>query len=204
MHPDRAFHLTDPELYPMLIDAVGLGMVFAASPDGPRVAHTPLVCTPERKIRFHLSRDNALTPHLEGTTALLLVNGPHAYVSPRWYEDSAQVPTWNYVALEMEGMVSPLASEGLADLLGIIGARAEGRLGGDDPWRPDRVPPERWTELFEGIVGFEMEVAEWRPTFKLSQNKSAEDRARVADALFEEGAPELAQLMRGLDGTAEQ
>jgi transcriptional regulator len=199
MHPNPRFRVEDSELYRMLIQAVGFGMVFATTPEGPRVAHTPLVATPEGKVRFHLARNNALTPHLPGATVLALVNGPEAYVSPRWYEDRGQVPTWNYVAVEMEGSVRTLQPEELADLLGTIGAQRETRLGGDDPWRPEHVPAERWEALFAGIIGFELEVREWRSTFKLSQNKSAEDRARVADALGEEGSPALAQLMRGLD-----
>lgn len=199
MHPDPAFHIDDPVLYGMLIEAVGFGMVYAATPDGPRVAHTPMVSMPGDKVHFHLANANALTPHLDGTRALLLVNGPSAYVSPRWYEDPGQVPTWNYVAIEMDGPVRRLADEELADLLGAIGGRHEGRLGGHSRWRPDHVPAERWSRLFAGITGFEMAVETWRPTFKLSQNKSGEDRERVADALAEEGSVELAQLMHGLD-----
>jgi transcriptional regulator len=43
-----------------------------------------------------------------------------------------------------------------------------------------------------GIVGFEMEVLAWRPTFKLSQNKPADERARVADGLEASGHPAIA------------
>jgi len=48
------------------------------------------------------------------------------------------------------------------------------------------------------IVGFEMEVRAWRPTLKLSQNKSAEDRAAIADGLQAHGSPSLAALIRTL------
>ncbi|BBC74198.1 negative transcriptional regulator [Altererythrobacter sp. B11] len=198
MHPAAAFHTPDRALHEMLIEQIGFGMVFAATPAGPRVAHTPLVSTGDGAVQFHLSNRNALTPHLEGGTALLLVNGPDAYVSPRWYEDARTVPTWNYIALEMEGRVRRMAPEGLAGLLGTIGAREEARLGGDQPWRPEDVPAQQWDALFRGITGFEMEVAEWRPTFKLSQNKPAEDRERVADALENGGGSGIAQLMRSL------
>ena len=47
-----------------------------------------------------------------------------------------------------------------------------------------------------GIVGFEMDVRAWRPTFKLSQNKPPEERLRVADALEAQGSPAIAALMR--------
>lgn len=198
MHPNAAFRLDDRNLHEMLVEQIGFGMVFAQTADGPRVAHTPIHSTGDGAMQFHLANGNALTKHLPGATALILVNGPDAYVSPRWYEEDGQVPTWNYVALEMEGRVRKMKAEGLADLLGAIGARNEGRLAGGNPWRPEQVPPDRWQKLFRGITGFEMEVKAWRPTFKLSQNKSDEDRQRVADALENEGSPGIAQLMRNL------
>ena len=198
MHPDPAFRIDDPELDRMLIDAIGFGMVIAATSQGLRVAHTPIVGAGAAAVRFHLGNGNALTGHLDGAEALVLINGPDAYVSPRWYEDRGQVPTWNYVALELEGIVRRLADEELADLLGEIGARQERGLAGE-PWRPDHVPAARWSALFEGITGFELEVRARRATWKLSQNKSAEDRARVADALQEEASADIAQLMRGVD-----
>jgi transcriptional regulator len=198
MHPNPAFHHDDPAFHEWLIAAIGFGMVFLQTPSGPRVAHTALVSTREGAVRFHLSNGNALTPHLDGTNALVLVNGPHAYVSPRWYEDRGQAPTWNYVALELEGPVRRLADEELADLLGTIGAFSEGRLAGEDRWRPEHMPAERWNQLFSQITGFELTIEHRRATCKLSQNKGAEDRARVADALENEGSPALAAMMRGL------
>ena len=58
------------------------------------------------------------------------------------------------------------------------------------------MPQDLWNKLAKGIVGFELEVRAWRTTFKLSQNKPAEERLRVADALEAQGSPALAALMR--------
>ena len=99
MHPNSAFRVDDRELHETLIEQVGFGMIFADTPDGPRVAHTPIQSTGDGALHFHLVRGNALTRHLDGMTALAVINGPDAYVSPRWYADGGQVPTWNYVAL---------------------------------------------------------------------------------------------------------
>ena len=93
MHPDPSFRHGDRELLEALIDQIGFGMVFAATPDGPRVAHTALLSTGDGAVQFHLARGNALTRHLAGMDALAVVNGPDGYVSPRWYADPAQVPT---------------------------------------------------------------------------------------------------------------
>ena len=195
MHPNSLFRVDDRALLESLIGEIGFGMVFSETPDGPRVAHVPLVWTGE-VLHFHLARGNALTRHIAGRTALAVLNGPDAYVSPRWYSDRGQVPTWNYLALELEGPVRQMTEDGLHGLLEAIGERQEARIESGQPWRPEDVPQDLWNRLAKGIVGFEMDVRAWRPTFKLSQNKPPEERLRVADALEAQGSPAIAALMR--------
>ena len=202
MHPKSAFRHDDRALLEALIEEVGLGMVFATTPDGPRVAHTPLLYTRDGAVQFHLARGNALTAHLNGMTALAVVNGPDGYVSARWYADPAQVPTWNYVSLELEGRVRRIDADALLALVEGLSERQEDRIESGTPWTMDKLTPAQLRGLLAGIVGFEMEVQAWRPTFKLSQNKSADERARVADGLEAEGSAAIAQLMRTLGGPA--
>lgn len=198
MHPNAAFRTDDRALMEALIDEIGFGMVFATTPDGPRVAHTPLVWTEDGAVQFHLARGNALTKHLDGMTALAVINGPEGYVSPRWYADSEQVPTWNYVALELEGRVRRMDPEGLLALLETLSAREEARVTEGQPWTLAKVPESKLRALLSGIVGFELEVQAWRPTFKLSQNKPSDQRERVAAGLEAQGSRAVAQLMRTL------
>ena len=200
MHPNALFRTDDRALLESLIEEIGFGMVFAQTPDGPRVAHVPLVSTGDKDsggaLQFHLARGNALTRHIAGATALAVINGPDAYVSPRWYSDRGQVPTWNYVALELEGPVREMDGDELYGLLETIGDKQEARIAAGEPWRPEEVSRDLWDKLARGIVGFELEVRAWRPTFKLSQNKPAGERLRVADALEAQGSPAVAGLMR--------
>lgn len=194
MHPNPLFRSEDRALLETLIEQVGFGMVFHTTPDGPRVAHVPLLSTGDGAVQFHLARGNALTRHLDGANALVVVNGPDAYVSPRWYDDRATVPTWDYVALEMEGRVRRMDDDGLEALLHAVIAKFEARLGGE-PWRADETPEDMWSKLFRGIAGFELEVLAWRPTLKLSQKKAPHERDRIASGLAEHGSPALAELM---------
>jgi transcriptional regulator len=195
MHPDPVFRNDDRSACEALIAQVGFGMIFAATPDGPRVAHTPLLSNCQGAVQFHLARSNALTRHLAGGTALIVVNGPDAYVSPRWYANRDTVPTWDYVALELEGRVTRMDDAGLEAFLHAAIVKHEAKLGGE-PWRADESSEKVWSGLFRGIVGFEMAVTAWRPTFKLSQNKPADDRTRIADGLETANSPALAQLVR--------
>ncbi|MGZ3171527.1 MAG: FMN-binding negative transcriptional regulator [Croceibacterium sp.] len=197
MHPNPLFRTDDRALLEALIEEVGFGMVFAQTGDGPRVAHTPIVSTGDGAVQFHLARGNALTRYLVGQEALVVINGPDAYVTPRWYADANTVPTWDYVTLELQGPVRKMGEEGLLGLLDAIAERHEERIAGE-PWTRAGVDQGMIASLLRGIVGFEMEVRAWRPTFKLSQNKSAEDRAAIAEALEVEGSPALATLIRKL------
>ena len=196
MHPNRLFQSDDRALAETLLDSIGFGTVFAATAEGPRVAHTPLLAVGGGRVRFHLSRGNALTGALAGQHALCVVNGPDGYVSPRWYSDSRQVPTWNYVALELEGPITMLDRDGLHDLLDRLSARHESRIVGGAPWTMDKTPTDLLERMLGAIVGFEMRVHTTRLTNKLSQNKPAGERARVADGLAAQGATALATLMR--------
>ena len=197
MHPNPLFRSDDRQLFETLIDQIGFGMVFLTTPDGPRVAHTPLLSTGDGAVQFHLARGNALTRHLDGATALVTVNGPDAYVSPRWYDNRDTVPTWDYVALEMEGRVRRMADEGLEAFLHAVIAKFESRIEGE-PWRAEESSEATWGGLFRGIVGFEMEVQAWRPTVKLSQKKSASERETIAAGQEAQGNGAIATLMRGL------
>ncbi len=197
MHPNPLYRSDDRALIESLIDEIGFGMVFAATPDGPRVAHTPLLSTGDGAVQFHLARGNALARHLAGGDALIVVNGPDAYVSPRWYANRDTVPTWDYIALELEGRVRRMADEGLEAFLHAAIAKHEARLAGE-PWRAEESLEKVWAGLFRGIIGFELEVLAWRPTLKLSQNKSAAERDRIAEGLDTAGHSALAHLVRNI------
>jgi len=199
MHPNSAFRPRQDDLAELLVREIGFAAVFAATPDGPRVAHAPVVLSDDRAtLQFHLARGNALTRHLDGATALAVVQGPDAYVSASWYEAADQVPTWNYVAIEMEGVVSKLDDAALIAQLDTLSAVHEARVGANPPWTRDKMNPALFSKMTGTITGFELRITAWRPTIKLSQNKSADERDRVIKGIEATGHGALAQLMRHL------
>lgn len=200
MHPNPLFRSEDRALLETLIDEIAVGTVFLTTPDGPRAALTPLISTGDGAVQFHLARGNAITRHLDGATALITVNGPDGYVSPRWYANRDTVPTWDYVALELEGRVRRMGEEGLEALLNSLIEKHETRTPGER-WRAEEASADMWARLLRGIAGFELEILAWRPTIKLSQKKSPEERAVIASGLETAGSPALAQLMRTLPAT---
>ena len=195
MHPNSAFRNEDRTLFEALITETGFGMVFLTTPDGPRVAHVPLLLTEAGTLRFHLALGNALTRHLDGAQALAVVNGPDGYISARWYSDPDQVPTWNYIVLEIEGPVRRMDRAELLALLEDVSAHHEARVADGTPWTMDKMARIKRDRMMDMIAGFELTVQAWRPTFKLSQNKPPEERARLIEGLKAEGANALAALM---------
>ncbi len=201
MHPNSAFRPKQDDLAELLVREIGFAAIFASTPDGPRVAHAPVVLSDDRTtLQFHLARGNALTRHLAGANALAVVQGPDAYVSASWYADADQVPTWNYVAIEMEGVARKLDDAELIAQLDTLSAQHDARVSANPPWTRDKMNPALFSKMTSAIVGFEMRIAAWRPTIKLSQNKSAEERGRVISGVEATGHGALAQLMRHLGG----
>ncbi len=204
MHPNSAFRPRQVDLAELLVREIGFAAIFAATPDGPRVTHAPVVLSDDRStLQFHLARGNALTRHLDGETALAVVQGPDAYVSASWYADADQVPTWNYVAIEMEGTVSKLGDAALIAQLDMLSASHEARVGANPPWTRDKMNPALFSKMTGAITGFELRITAWRPTIKLSQNKPADERNRVIAGVEASGHGALAQLMRHLGGDRE-
>ncbi len=179
MHPDPAFRWDEARAR-AFVAAEGFGALFAATPDGPRVAHVPVVTGADGSLRFHLARTNALAAHLASATALFVAQGPHAYISPQWYADGPdQVPTWNYVAVEVEGIVHPIDRAALREQIDALAMTYEP----EPQWSVDAMDPGKAEAMFDAILGFELVPTAWRSTAKLSQNKSPAIRARVAAAL---------------------
>ena len=199
MHPNPLFRSDDRELQEALIDRIGFGMVVCATPDGLRAAHTPVMTAGRGTVQFHLARGNALTPHLDGATALLTINGPDGYVSPRWYDDRDTVPTWDYVALEIDGRVRKSDEHAVETMLHAIIERHESRVEGER-WYAKESSEKTWNMLRKGIVGFELEIEAMRPTFKLSQKRSSQERERIALGLELSGRSDLAGFMRAYAG----
>ncbi|WP_297508926.1 FMN-binding negative transcriptional regulator [uncultured Caulobacter sp.] len=197
MHPAPAFRVEDRAVLLDFIQAHPFVTIAAGVGGRPLVAQAPVVIrdiSGEVALDFHLSRGNALAPHLvQGFRAVALASGPDAYVSPDWYESADQVPTWNYQSVEAEGSVAVLSDAELVALLDDLSAQEEARLAPKPPWTRDKMSPGKFEAMLRGIVGGRLFVERLEGTFKVSQNKSETDRLGAAKGL---GEHPIARLMR--------
>jgi transcriptional regulator len=196
MHPNAAFRWEDRDAMRALVAELGFGALFCATPDGPRVAQMPVVWLDDTTLGLHLARGNGIVRHLDGATALFVAQGPDGYVSPDWYGlDNNQVPTWNYVAVELEGIMRQMEHEALVAQVDQLTAQQEGRLD-KTPWTRSKMDPAIFDKMTSAIIGFRLEIAAWRGTLKLGQNKPEAARQSAADGVEASGRRGIAHWMR--------
>lgn len=199
MYPNPAFRWEDRAAMRDLVRELGFGALFAATPDGPRVAHVPVVWLDGATLGLHLARGNGIARHLDGATALFTVHGPDGYVSPDWYGlGPDQVPTWNYVTVELEGVMRRMDRDALIAQVDALSAAQEARLAPKPAWTRDKMDAALFETMTRGIVGFRIEVQAWRGTLKLGQNKPEAARLAAADGLDATGRRGIAHWMRSL------
>src|SRR4051812_34555679 len=172
MHPAKPFHVDDRETLLAFIRAHPFVTIAAAVGGRPFTAQAPVVVREldfgEVALDFHLSRANALAPYVvPGFRAVALATGPDAYVSPDWYGSADQVPTWNYVSAEAEGLVAPLSDAEFVALLDDLSAQEEARLAPKTPWTRDKMSPGRFETMMRGVIGCRLTVERLEGTFKL-------------------------------------
>lgn len=177
----------------------------------PTVTHTPVIV--ERagrggglvggELLGHIARKNPQWRQLvDGEPVLLVFSGPHGYVSPTAYADDPNVPTWDYAAVHLTARVTVL--EDPDDGMHVV-TRTVAELEGLEPtaWDMTGSLPV-FERIVGGIVSFRFDVIEQRAVFKLSQDKPAEVRKRVADAARARGCPygDVAALVERIGGDA--
>lgn len=161
----------------------------------PLVSHVPLLFIPGSEphgmLVGHVARANPHWQHAAHGESIALFHGPHAYVSPAWYEHPAKmVPTWNYAAVHAHGVLELIDEpEDKRHVLDALAHRFEHSRPA--PWYFDMPPRER-DAMVGAIVAFRMRIRRLDAKFKLSQNRSDEDRGRVVDGLQAEGHPAAA------------
>jgi transcriptional regulator len=201
MHPNPAFRQSPRDRNLAFARQRGFGLLTVNGPDGPLAAHVPFQLSDDAAtVDFHLARSNSIARAGLPMPALLAVAGPDAYVSPDWYDLPDQVPTWNYVAVHLRGVLEPLPEDALRPHVDALSADHEGRITGKTPWTSAKMSEGAMPRMMRMILPFRMRVVSVDGTWKLNQNKANAVRDRAADALAKgnEAARQIAALMRAL------
>lgn len=159
----------------------------------PFATHLPLILEanegPYGTLFGHMARANPQWRDFDASQEMLVIfQGPHAYVSPSWYEaDPANVPTWNYAAVHAYGSPRLItdydACRALLDTLVRTNEAPFAR-----PWRFQE-PEGELRKKMQGIVTFAIRITRLEGKLKLSQNRSLTDQQHVAATLQESADP---------------
>ena len=202
MRQNPSFTLQDPEEIKRLIRENPWATLVSTTPDGIVASHYPIVLDEDRddiSILTHVGRPDDLLHVLGEAEVLFIVQGPHGYISPGWYDAKPAVPTWNFVVAHLYGVPEILTPEENYAVLGQLVDHFEDRL--PEPRRMEGTPEnsEYARRIATGTVGFRLTPTRIVAKSKLSQNRPAETVDVIIDQLEGDGpyaSPALATEMR--------
>ena len=196
-------HFTEarPEVLAAHLERHDFALIVSHGQGGLIASHVPVMVEydgPQLHLLAHLARPNPQLADLADAEALVIFSGPHAYISPSWYEGGPAVPTWNYADVHAYGRVRLVEERvWLRRLVRRLSERHE--AANPAPWRMHDLP-ERYLEgMLNGIVGLDIAVSRLEGKYKLSQNRPPGDRPRIIAALEARGDDDalgVARLMR--------
>ncbi|GHE93636.1 FMN-binding negative transcriptional regulator [Thalassotalea profundi] len=139
----------------------------------------------------HFARTNPHWREIEAQECLVIIDGPHAYISPTWYQQAPNVPTWNYASVHIKGRASLLTEKENLEGLNRLIAKYEPSLLN----KRTTVTAEHQQKLSKGIVGFKIDIHNIDAKAKLGQHRTSDDQLGVVDGLKMQNSPDSQALL---------
>lgn len=141
----------------------------------------------------HISRHNSQWITFGNQKVLLIFQGPHTYISPRWY-NHINVPTWNYMIIHVYGRVRLVEDDELVALLSRLVQSHEVNTS----YSLEGLPQDFVDKEMKGVVGFAIDVTRIDAGYKLSQNRNDEDHQNIIRELEKRGDEESAKVAKAM------
>lgn len=205
MYVPNHFKEDDTEKLHQYIRDYGFGLLVIADDEGIEANHVPFHLSIDADgslgtLQCHLARNNLVWQRIEDAGPVLAIfQGPDAYVSPSWYPSKAEtgrvVPTWNYLAVHVEGSAHVIQDPVWLKkhLCQLTGQHERGRA---QPWAVDDAPTDFTERLMQGIVGVEVKIEKLTGKLKASQNQPERNRAGVKAGLEGENSPSASAMSK--------
>ncbi len=193
MYIPKPFEVTDRKILTRVIQKNNFGLLVNQVDGAPFATHLPFLIEGDLLV-CHMARANPQwRSFAAGAEVLCVFQGPHAYISPRWYQSDNTVPTWNYVAVHVYGVPEIIEdpAAALADQALLVAAQEAGQA---EPWSLAERDPALIDGMLRAIVNFRIPIARIEGKFKLGQNRNEADRAGVTAALEGMGDPMAALI----------
>lgn len=182
MYIPQQFRVEDRTELVQFLQNNSFGILFSQNENGPLASHLPFLFQTTEEGDFlvgHMAKANPHWQEIDGPV-LVVFHGPHAYISPTYYQEPNTVPTWNYVAVHAYGTLEVI--EDKAALVEILADSVQFyEAGSATPWpMPERVAIEG---MLNAIVGFRIRVERLEGKWKLNQHHPIARQERVVAAL---------------------
>lgn len=175
----KDFKVEDQQKILEFIQDNSFGILFSQDDEGPHATHLPFILSQKDKPELigHIAKANPQWKTLHGKKVLVVFSGPHSYISASWYKEKRNVPTWNYVAVHVQGTIEIINEE--TELLSILHQSVDFyEKDFENPWKMDN-EPETVSRLLNGIIGFRIRIDSIEGKWKLNQNKSTDNKKEV-------------------------
>jgi transcriptional regulator len=180
MYIPASFAVDDPGTLQKFIERYPFATLISTGEE-PEVTHLPLLLDLQAgELIGHLAKANLHAKRLDGQNVLAIFHGPHAYISPSWYEADVAVPTWNYAVVHVRGTAELLSEAETRTVLDPTLEKFESSQ--DSPWQ-NELPKDLEETLVQSIIGFRIRISKFEGKFKLGQNRSAADQAGMLERL---------------------
>ena len=192
MYMPKLFEESDPAALASFIRARPLATLVTTDANGLNADHIPMLLETEgdaAMLRGHVARANPLWRNLgSGAGALAIFQDAGSYITPAWYATKAEngkvVPTWNYVAVHVEGIARAVDDPQWLHAF-LIRLTAVNESGRAPPWEVSDAPPDYIATQLKAIVGIELRVKRMQGKWKMSQNRAPRDIDGVIAGLRE-------------------
>ena len=152
---------------------------------------------------LHIASSNPLATRLEPHQLVTVVfTGPHAYISPDWYETAGKVPTWNFMVVHAHGYVDTMNDEDAKTALEYLTAASERKLS-KAPWTAEGLESSSYANLRKGVVAFSVEIEQLEGKWKVGQNHAMHDRLSAAAGLTRIGGSARTEVAKAMVASAE-
>jgi transcriptional regulator len=174
-------------------------LIITSKDNVPTATHLPFLVRVEDDeivLTSHFAKENPQWKDLVDNTALIVFSEPHAYISPKLYDKTLNVPTWNYLAVHAYGKAK-IISESDAVMAVLNATVTNYEMGYKAQW--ERLPEQYKVNLAKGIVAFEIVVTDLQAKKKISQNKTESEQQNIINSLSESddsNARLIAEYMR--------
>jgi transcriptional regulator len=196
LHIPKYYHEEDHERVLAFLKQNNFPALVSFDGERPIATHAPVEVVEDENgmtIYGHISRANPQWKTFEKQEILLIFQGAHTYISPRWY-DHINVPTWNYMMVHVYGKVRQIQEGELFALLSRLVQKHEANTS----YRLEELPQDFVHKEMKGVFGFAIDITRIDAGYKLSQNRNDEDHENIVHELDKRGDEDSVEIAKAM------